>query len=371
MIHHNPKIEYNCIFGKLQLDSPYLWSKGIGYKPLVSEMKITHQGRSEMVNRALSDFGIEESFVQASLRFTEHYQYEIGLSAVARTTHETAHQALDYVEEKLTHANSEGEDNTDESIHKMLVELDGCEIRTVVCQPIENSKETTPVYGNPVKRKELNWRDVRLGFVRPLESNSKTFVAKMEAYPEVIGDLHNAALLIGMTDETEIIGVSDGGIGLSEELKRQFPTMQFILDKTHLKDHLYETAEALEIDKKERVKWVEERIRKISDGEVEVIIKELEEQHKKNTISRVKRLIGYLTRFSDALNYNRFKEKGYPIGSGEIESAHKSIPQKRLKIPGASWLPESINPMLALRILRANNWWKEFWEKRTEELLAT
>ena len=147
--------------------------------------------------------------------------------------------------------------------------------------------------------------------------------------------------------------------------------MQFILDKTHLKDHLYETAEALEIDKKERVKWVEERIRKISNGEVEVIIKELEEQHKKNTIFRVKRLIGYLTRFSDALDYNRFKEKGYPIGSGEIESAHKSIPQKRLKIPGASWLPESINPMLALRILRANNWWKEFWEKRTEELLAT
>ena len=61
---------------------------------------------------------------------------------------------------------------------------------------------------------------------------------------------------------------------------------------------------------------------------------------------------------------------GYPIGSGEIESAHKSVPQKRLKIPGASWNPNSINPMLALRILRADDWWEDFWVQKTEKLLA-
>jgi hypothetical protein len=69
-------------------------------------------------------------------------------------------------------------------------------------------------------------------------------------------------------------------------------------------------------------------------------------------------------------NYNEFKEKGYPIGSGEIESAHKSIPQKWLKIPGASWHKDSIDPMLALRILRADDWWDDFWNDRTEKLLA-
>ena len=61
---------------------------------------------------------------------------------------------------------------------------------------------------------------------------------------------------------------------------------------------------------------------------------------------------------------------GYPIGSGEIESAHKSIPQKRLKIPGASWNADSIDPMLALRILRADDWWEDFWNQRNEELMA-
>ncbi len=54
-----------------------------------------------------------------------------------------------------------------------------------------------------------------------------------------------------------------------------------------------------------------------------------------------------------------------PIGSGEIESAHRYIPQKRLKIPGATWHPDTVNPMLALRIVRANGWWDDFWTKQS------
>jgi hypothetical protein len=203
-----------------------------------------------------------------------------------------------------------------------------------------------------------------------LDSKSKTFVGKMDTYQEVVSQMHSAAVLTGMTAETKIIGVADGGIGLSEELKRQFPSMQFILDKSHLKDHLYETAEALGINQKDRPGWVKPRVRAISDGNVEAVLKELEEENDKNPNKRLKRLIGYIKRFYDALDYDNFKSLGYPIGSGEIESAHKSIPQKRLKIPGASWNADSIDPMLALRILRADDWWEDFWNQRTESLLV-
>ena len=34
-----------------------------------------------------------------------------------------------------------------------------------------------------------------------------------------------------------------------------------------------------------------------------------------------------------------------------------------MKIPGASWHPDSLNKMLALRVLRANGWWSEFWSQ--------
>lgn len=346
--------------------SPYLWVNGISSKPLADEMKITHQGRSETVKRALSDFGIECSFADAAKRFKEHYHFNIASSAVSRSTKEIAHEAMDYIEDKLCNANPDEAKPTE----TMLVELDGCEIRTAQFKLKENSEETTPVYNNPKKEKIVNWRDVRLGFVRPLDSIKKTFVGKMDSYEEVVGDLYNAGKLTGMTATTETVGVADGGIGLSEELKRRFPKMQFVLDKSHLKDHFYDTAEKLGICEKERPKWVKGQIRAISDGQVSEIVEQLKELYDKDPNDRLKRLTGYINRFCDAVNYSEFKKKGYPIGSGEIESAHKSVPQKRLKIPGATWNPTSINPMLALRVLRADDWWDDFWSQRTQKLLA-
>jgi hypothetical protein len=174
-----------------------------------------------------------------------------------------------------------------------------------------------------------------------------------------------------LTPDTNVVGVADGAPGLSEELMRQFPQMQFILDKTHLKDHLYDTAEKLGFAENERKTWVELRLRSISRGDVEIVLNELEDLYETKTNDRLRRLIGYIGRFREAVNYKKFKADDYPIGSGEIESAHKSIPQERLKIPGAGWKEKSINPMLALRILRANEWWSDFWNQRTEILLAT
>jgi len=70
-------------------------------------MNITHQGRSEAVNRALSDFGIEDSFAMAAVRFKEHYHYDIGSSAAGRSTKNTALQAMDYIENKLSDIDSD------------------------------------------------------------------------------------------------------------------------------------------------------------------------------------------------------------------------------------------------------------------------
>lgn len=36
-----------------------------------------------------------------------------------------------------------------------------------------------------------------------------------------------------------------GAIGLREALEEQFPKLQFVLDYSHLKGHVYETAEAI------------------------------------------------------------------------------------------------------------------------------
>ena len=107
-------------------------------------MQLCHHGRSEAVNRALSDFGIEESFASAAARFKEHYHYEIGPSAAARSTKNTSLQAMDYIENKLSDIDSD-QLQGNISIEKMLIELDGCEIRTARFVPVTASNDQQPL----------------------------------------------------------------------------------------------------------------------------------------------------------------------------------------------------------------------------------
>lgn len=62
------------------------------------------------------------------------------------------------------------------------------------------------------------------------------------------------------------------------------------------------------------------------------------------------------------LDYKQAIDNNLPIGSGEVESAHRYIIQERLKLAGAWWLEDNAEYMLALRINRANNNWDQYWQ---------
>ena len=69
----------------------------------------------------------------------------------------------------------------------------------------------------------------------------------------------------------------------------------------------------------------------------------------------------YLTNRPGQFDYPRALAAELPIGSGEIESAHRYVLQQRLKLAGAWWKEETAADMLALRTLRANGEWNQYW----------
>ena len=50
-----------------------------------------------------------------------------------------------------------------------------------------------------------------------------------------------------------------------------------------------------------------------------------------------------------------------PIGSGEIENAHRYLVQQRLKRPDAWWRINNVEHILSLRTHRANHLWQDSW----------
>ena len=73
---------------------------------------------------------------------------------------------------------------------------------------------------------------------------------------------------------------------------------------------------------------------------------------------------GYFARNKDAVAYAEYRAKGWSTARSEIESGHKNVVQQRLKISGAWWKPATVDHVLALRMLRHNGWWDDYWDSQ-------
>ena len=362
------EITVEAVFGPVAVESPHLWAPGRSARPVKTVLGLRHGQRSMAVQRALSDFGAEESFGQAATRFAEHYGREVGRTSILRLVEGIAEEAEPFIEKRLKKMRAELDEPvaTRPGCDRMLVELDGCEIRTGQLVDLPG-RERTPVRRQKCRRRQEEWRDVRVGLVRQPEEVERTAVARMAPYPEVTNRLFSAAVGRGLSSRTKVISVGDGGNGLREALADEFPGSRYILDRPHMKSHLYETAEALGYRENAREVWVRERLDLMDSGQAIAALRELRIERRRTGNDRLRQLVNHVERFKDAVHYARYRAEGLPSGSGEVESAHRSIPQKRLKLPGACWHPRTINPMLALRVLRANGWWNAFWRERATQ----
>ena len=367
-VHRSKMIEFEYIFGPVGIESPYMWLKECGgIRPTSELLGLNARGRSELVNRALTDFGAEESFGHASKRFEEHYGWAIGRTSILRVVEAEAVRAEEFVERKIEeqlkkYEVSEPGSKGEKDVATMLVELDGCEIRTGKLS-LAPGGGVTPIRKNPSRIRKTLWRDVRDGLARPMDSKTPLCVSGLTSYPIIVRQLLGVACLVGLTDKTTVVGVTDGGNGLSAELAVQMPNFIHILDKPHLASHLNQAAEAAGKSKADRDTWVGEKLEQCHHGNAAQVIDECK-THKGRGKKRATQLGGYIEKFEASVNYDEFEKQGYPIGAGEGESLHRTLSQKRMKLPGAWWNEENVNPMLALRVIRQNDWWGEFWAEK-------
>ena len=80
---------------------------------------------------------------------------------------------------------------------------------------------------------------------------------------------------------------------------------------------------------------------------------------------RYKELQSQLTFFKNnksKMNYLYFLNNGWPIGSGPVEAACKTIVKQRLCRSGMRWLRKGCQAILNLRTIVKSNRWEKFWE---------
>jgi len=367
--HRRSEVPFTGVFGKFTVVSPYLLGKGVDGRRSArpaERVGIRGRGRTQGVDRALADFGVEESFGAAAKRFVEHYGFEVERTTILRVVESLGEDAECFVQQRLDEGAACFEQPLAQrpGVDEVLVEMDGCEIRTGRLEPVDGD-ERTPVRNLPKRRRVTEWRDVRMGLVRPLNEVEPTYVGRLDSLDQVAQDLFGAACRRGLSFRTQVVACADGGNGVHPAIDAHFTNVQHILDRPHLVSHLYESAAAMGLTDAAKQQWVDDFAARLDTGDAEQALADLGAYRGPGS-DRIKRLYKYIDRFHDAVHYHTYQARGWPTGSGEVESSHRTVPQRRLKLPGAWWTTRNVQRMLALRVLRANGWWDEFWQQRAK-----
>lgn len=94
-------------------------------------------------------------------------------------------------------------------------------------------------------------------------------------------------------------------------------------------------------------------------------------KRQKKRAEELERLINYVKDNVDRMDYVRYRARGFKIGSGAMESLHRTT-QVRLKLSGMRWLETTSQALFNIRMLVLVGRWEEFWAQRdiTEQLVA-
>lgn len=318
-------------------------------RPFSESAAVRCRGYSRRLQRIITDFGADVSFHRIGAKLKEHYGIEIPTSSAQLIVQGHArriHQSMEVKREVPESAGSE----------VLIGEMDGSMIPVVETADAADRR----------KSRQVKWQEARLSLVRQPGRIEGRFAATMGDADEAGKQWLTAAIMEGMGSNTQMHCVGDGAVWIAEQVEKCFGAQgRYLIDFYHLCEYLSAAAGVLGAGDKEG--WVEQQKSRLKENRVDEVMQELKGHAEKEFSSAndhpLWECYRYMRNRPGQFDYKRAEEADLPIGSGEIESAHRHVVQQRLKLSGAWWKQSNAEYMLALRVTRANNEWERYWQK--------
>ena len=303
------------------------------------------------------DFAADQPFAQVQFKLREHYGFEIGESTIQRITFDHAQAMHAHAEAGL----SAQEFPLTEGRHKEIIaETDGGMIPIV--EPDASQKDKR-------KGKTLAWREAKICLAHAKGSKTPCYAGTIEGGVETAGQqLLKCAVRAGFGVNSHVHAVGDGAPWIVGQVEEQFAAQgSYLIDFYHVCDYLSAAAKAIMPDAAAQKAWMDGQKDALKTGRLDEVLCALaghiEPPETEDNSAPVRKCHRYLSERRTHLNYPDALANDLPIGSGEIESAHRYITQQRLKRSGAWWRVDHAEYMLALRINRQNGDWAAYWDR--------
>jgi hypothetical protein len=303
------------------------------------------------LQRVVTDFAADLPFAQAMDKLVEHYGVLLNESTVRRITEGHARKVFEM-------ARPEREWPRQAGCAVVVAETDGGMVP--IMEPGTTGTDRR-------KGKRLFWKEARICLAHAQGSRTPVHGGTLQGDVNQVGEqLFHCALKAGFGQGSRLHAVGDGAEWIATQVERQFGANgRYLLDFYHVCDYLGAAAKALCPDRESASDWLsiqKDRLRSQRAGELmRELADHIEAPDTVDAEAPVRCCHRYLSHRMGQLDYQSALADGLPIGSGEIESAHRYLIQQRLKRPGAWWQAANAEHMIALRILRANGLWKSYW----------
>jgi hypothetical protein len=159
----------------------------------------------------------------------------------------------------------------------------------------------------------------------------------------------------------EVIVLADGARWIWTMVEDLLPHAVQILDFSHAKAYLWDAAKIIYGEGSAFVTpWVKERETFLLADNVQQVIAHL--QVFLDLRPALAPILHYFEQNQARMRYGTYRQKGYFIGSGAIESAGKQLAAGRIKGPGMRWNVAEVNALLQLRCMFLEQSWHSYWK---------
>ena len=137
----------------------------------------------------------------------------------------------------------------------------------------------------------------------------------------------------------EQVFIGDAAKWIWKMVDLYYPNATQILDWYHASQYIYRLAEAVfDIGSEEYENWVQKSKLLLWNGKVEQLIRTCKSlADRPNSTEAIHTTVTFYENNKKRMDYARYRDEGYFIGSGTIESAAKRLRELRLKEAGARW----------------------------------
>jgi len=201
------------------------------------------------------------------------------------------------------------------------------------------------------------------------EPHQVRYLAGFYPLNELGSQLRRQAAQVGWDEAEQQIALSDGGSGLEEFFRQNFPRAERILDFWHASEYLTELGAALYPQEEPRrqqqvAAWCHQLkhegglsiVRALMHFDLTASSAAAREAHGN--------CLRYFQNHQHRMDYPRYLANGWQIGSGPVESACKTVVSNRLKGSGMRWGSDGSDAVCHLRALYLSQpgQWENFWK---------